>query len=156
MHLQPYPALCQLVGFGIGADAVGEEDEDELLFRVAPNDGSGKSLVSKCLRVSGGGHDGGLSGRFRGVEAQTTHLTAVQRVHSRELFYRGFRQIALGVEDTSVLNHQEDGRKFLCRGEESRIAGIAVHQSSGLVVYIAVYQLFTEQIILFRRGDFIA
>ena len=85
MHLQPYPALGQLVGFGIGTDAVGEEHEDELLFRVAPDHRAGEALVPESAGGGAGGHDGRLAGGLRRVEAETAHLTVVQGVHLREL-----------------------------------------------------------------------
>ena len=111
--------------------------------------------MTKYFGVGEGGHDGGFAGRFRGVEAETAHVTTVQRMHSDELLNGGFRQVALGVIDTVVLDHQEDGAKFLRRSEESGITSVTVHQGGGLVVYVAVYQLLTEQVVLFRRGNLI-
>ena len=79
----------------------------------------------------------------------------MQRVHSDEFLNCGFRQVTLCVENTVVLNHQENGGEFLRCGEQTGISGISVHQSCRLVVYIPVNQLFAEKVVLFRRSDFI-
>ena len=77
MHMKADAAFREFVGLGIGINAVREENVDEVVVGVAPEDGARKPLMSVCFATGCGWQYGAFFLVAGCVEAQASTLAAV-------------------------------------------------------------------------------
>ena len=77
MHMEAYAALGEFVGLGIGINAVREENVDEVVIGVTPEDGARKPLMSVSLAAGSGWQYRAFLFVAGCVEAQASTLAAV-------------------------------------------------------------------------------
>ena len=87
MHMEAYAALGEFVGLGIGINAVREENVDEVVIGVTPEDGARKPLMSVCFAAGCGWQYRAFLFVAGCVEAQTSALTSVQYVSGSKQLY---------------------------------------------------------------------
>ena len=87
MHMETDAALGEFVGLGIGVNAVREENVDEVVVGVTPEDSARKPLMSVSLAAGSGWLYRAFHFVAGCVEAQTSALAAVQYVSGSKQLY---------------------------------------------------------------------
>lgn len=117
VHVQAYAALREFVRLRIGINAVGEEDVDEVIVRVAPEDSARKTLMSKCFLAGGGWQDRAFLLVTRCVEAQAATLAAVQHISGSEQLDGLLLEEGDAVVGAAIHQHLEENSQVADIGE---------------------------------------